>query len=240
RVPDPVPDVHGYPYPRAGNQEHSPSTEVYFSTLKKFKICLDRGVHLSANVGVFAMAAASIAAAGTVLAVEADIWLAQILRRSAKLKANRSLNIRVLPAAISSHNGVATLLIAKRGRASNALEKAGGHSQMGGIRETELVPTLKLDRLLEYFPEPHLVKIDVEGAELMALQGATRLVSEVRPVFYIEVGDNVATKVMKLFREREYGAYDGVTGHPVDHPTYNTFFVPNENETAIQLVKGML
>ena len=29
------------------NQGHCPSTEVYFSTLKKFKFCLDRGVHLN-------------------------------------------------------------------------------------------------------------------------------------------------------------------------------------------------
>ena len=43
------------------------------------------------------------------------------------------------------------------------------------------------DFLLDHWPAPDFVKMDVEGAELLALQGAGRLLEEVRPTFYIEV-----------------------------------------------------
>jgi FkbM family methyltransferase len=37
-------------------------------------------------------------------------------------------------------------------------------------------------------PRPDFVKVDVEGAELLVLEGAHEMISQVRPVFYIEVG----------------------------------------------------
>jgi hypothetical protein len=36
-------------------------------------------------------------------------------------------------------------------------------------------------------PAPHLVKLDIEGAEAAALAGASRLSDEVRPIFVIEL-----------------------------------------------------
>jgi len=84
---------------------------------------------IGANVGVFSIGAATIAKKGSVLAVEADIWLAWLIGRSLLLKENDGLKIQVLPSAISDRNGIATFLIASRGRASNSLEVAGGRSQ---------------------------------------------------------------------------------------------------------------
>jgi hypothetical protein len=85
---------------------------------------------VGANVGIFSFAAASLARRGSVLAIEPDIWLVELLRRSARLAENRDLGIDILPAAISNRVGASTFLIANRGRASNALEEAGGRSQM--------------------------------------------------------------------------------------------------------------
>jgi FkbM family methyltransferase len=107
---------------------------------------------VGSNLGVFAFAAASIARNGTTLAIEADNWLAQLMRKSSSLRENAGLNLQVLASAVSNKNGVSTLLIAKRGRASNYLEVAGGRSQTGGIRERVTVPTVTLDTLLESFP----------------------------------------------------------------------------------------
>lgn len=64
---------------------------------------------IGANVGVFTFAAASLARNGHVLAIEPDIWLASIIRRSCKL--NPALNIDVLPAAVGGNIGVEELLI---------------------------------------------------------------------------------------------------------------------------------
>src|SRR5215470_12573389 len=70
---------------------------------------------IGANVGVFAFAAASVARRGTTLAVEPDLWLAQLMRRSMRLPHNHSLSLTVLPAAVSERDGLATFLIAERG-----------------------------------------------------------------------------------------------------------------------------
>ena len=201
---------------------------------------------IGANVGVFTFASASIAKEGTVLSVEADIWLANILRKTALLKEYSKRNVIVLPAAVSNEDSVASFLIAQRGRASNSLEHVGGRSQMGGVREKQYVPTIKLDSLLKNFVAPDFVKIDVEGAEIMALQGATTLLNEIRPVFYIETGEdnrNVSDQILQIFHRAKYSAFDkegsrltetrlvedGTTSRVVKNYQENTLFIPNEN-----------
>src|SRR5512134_1826498 len=90
---------------------------------------------IGANVGVFAFAAASRALPeGYVLAVEPDDWLANIICKSASLPENSRLAVHVLAAAVSDKVGTSTLLIAHRGRASNALQGVG-RDQMGGVRD---------------------------------------------------------------------------------------------------------
>lgn len=163
---------------------------------------------IGANIGIFTFAAASIARTGSVLAIEPDIWLAQVIKRSANLSCNKLLNVNVLPVAISNSNGAATFLIAQRGRASNALERAGGRSQMGGVRERASVPTLTLDTLLNHFPAPDLIKIDVEGAEVSILQGATQLLKNIRPKIYIEVDTQSEVGVSQILMENNYTLFD--------------------------------
>ena len=129
---------------------------------------------VGANVGVFTYAAASVARNGVVVSVEADIWLADLLGRTRRLPEYADIDIRILPVALSRDDGVAILQIASRGRASNSLEEAGGRSQMGGVREKQYVPSLKMDTLLSTMPKPDFVKIDVEGAEEFVLREAMK------------------------------------------------------------------
>lgn len=192
---------------------------------------------IGANTGVFTFAASAVATQGTIVSIEADIWLAEILRKSAKLEEHKHKDIRVLPVAVSHEISVASFIVAERGRASNALEAVGGRSQMGGSREKQYVPTMTLDALLTAFPHPDFVKIDVEGAELMALQGGKNLISTVRPVFYMEVGDNVSETVFGIFAQEKYVAFDGKSGKLLtDRCANNTFFIPQENQVAQRIV----
>jgi len=163
---------------------------------------------IGANVGVFSFAAAFRARNGSVLAVEPDLWLAQMIRKSIALKENSILDVQVLPTAISNKNGAATFLIASRGRASNSLESVGGSSQMGGVRERVTVPTLTLDKLMQDFPLPDFVKIDVETAEKLVLEGSKQLMADVKPTFYIEVGSESSQAVTKIFRDNGYVLFD--------------------------------
>jgi len=52
------------------------------------------------------------------------------------------------------------------------------------------VTTVTLDHLSDYYGmQPDLVKIDVEGAETLVLQGANRLASDARCTFFVEMHD---------------------------------------------------
>ena len=79
-------------------------------------------------------------------------------------------------------------------------------------------------------PAPGFVKIDVEGAELTVLQGAERLLSEVRPSVYIEVDEASAEAVFALFVRHGYAAFDPANDFGDDRPLAacieNTLFVP--------------
>ncbi|BCL61323.1 hypothetical protein DGMP_20160 [Desulfomarina profundi] len=187
---------------------------------------------VGANVGVFTFAASSVANKGTVVSIEADIWLANILRKTAMFKEYSNNTISVLPVAISNDNSVASFMVAARGRASNALEEAGGRSQMGGVREKQYVPTLTLDTLLNTFPPPDFIKIDVEGAEHMVLQGATNIINNIRPKFYVEVGSDVSRQILHLFHSAGYFAFDPLDNKLTDNCAPNTFFIPKEDEKA--------
>ena len=86
--------------------------------------------------------------------------------------------------------------------------------------------TVTLDDLLAVSPPPDLVKIDIEGAEVLALRGATRLVRDVRPLFYVEVTDATATEVFDIFSARGYRASD-LDGAPLVAQGYaNVLFTP--------------
>lgn len=164
---------------------------------------------VGANVGLLSIAAAQRAGVlGKVIAVEPDIWLAALLRKSAAMQPPTSARIQVIPAAVFDSHIIASFNVAKRGRASNFLSVAGGSSQTGGVRETVSVLTVTLDWLLELGMAPNVLKIDVEGAESNVLSGAQRVLAEARPVILIEVYEDSRAKVTEMLLQNNYKLYD--------------------------------
>ena len=185
---------------------------------------------IGANVGVFAFSSAAMASDGFVLAVEPDIWMADLMRRSVGLTENSGLKVEVLPAAVADRVGVASFLIAKRGRAYNSLESVTSRSPEDGARAKVCVPTLTLDLLLEHFPAPTFVKIDVEGAEALVLSGGKRILESVRPTIYIEVTNETNAAVTALLSGADYRLFDGSKPvgpqSPMGSCTFNTIAKP--------------
>jgi FkbM family methyltransferase len=156
---------------------------------------------LGANVGVFAVSAAHRTGA-KVVAIEPDPFLSNLLTRTCR--ANPDLDIDLVEAAVSDSKGMADLAVAGRGRACNALS-AGHLPQDHGIsRGHIMVPTTTLDDLLEAYPAPALLKIDIEGAELLALAGATRLLASVRPKICIEVRQETRAQAERILTANGY------------------------------------
>lgn len=183
---------------------------------------------VGANVGFLTFVAARLSKNGFVLAIEPDSFLVSILEKTALLPQYTKTEIKVLPAAVSSGYSIAEFVVAKRGRANNALVTAGGRSEMGGIRETKNTVTVSLDSLLSHYPAPDLVKIDIEGAEYDALLGATQLLANIRPLMYIEVGLSDFKSIMEIMKLANYEACD-VDGNALNGEyRFNILFVPTE------------
>lgn len=186
---------------------------------------------IGANVGLFAFAAAFAAGrAGRVVAVEADDWLAALVRRSAASAGSAYAPVDVLAAAVADRAGVLDLHIASRGRAGNHLGLVAGSTQTGGSREARKVPAVTLDGLLDAFPPPRVLKIDVEGAEALCLRGAGRLLAEVRPVLLCEVAEENAAEVGARLRDHRYALHDAAAppgSRPfLQAPVWSTLAVP--------------
>jgi FkbM family methyltransferase len=159
---------------------------------------------------LFSVAAAALAGPrGQIFAFEADLDVARLLLETARLPANRCFApISVLSLAVARNTGIASFAIASRARASNALAGFGA-SQMGGIAEVRLVPAMSLDDLRAALPAPTALKIDVEGAELLVLEGAQRVLKQDRPVVLCEVSHENNQAIATLLMNAGYRIFDG-------------------------------
>ncbi|MEQ1850416.1 MAG: FkbM family methyltransferase [Chthoniobacteraceae bacterium] len=186
---------------------------------------------IGSNLGVFTMAATHLTGpAGTVLAVDADAAHVEMLRRTVR-RAGHS-TVTPLHCGIAASVGVARLNIVGRGKAKNFMAEAESAAAVGEVVEQHTVVTVTLDWLSAQFPAPDVVKIDIEGAELMALQGATTLLEKVRPAIYIEVQGKNVSGANSLLRSLRYSLFEiAATGPalaPLETCAFNTVALPEE------------
>ncbi|MGB2602021.1 MAG: FkbM family methyltransferase [Candidatus Sulfotelmatobacter sp.] len=186
---------------------------------------------VGANVGLFTFASANRAGKnGEVIAIEADLWLAGLLRRSCEML-ERSINaaVTVIPAAASDSLGLATFHIAQRARSSNHLEGVGS-TQAGGTRRIESIVAITLDWLLQQLPAPQVLKIDVEGMEHRVLGGASSVLSTARPLIWCEVDPLNKDEVTKILHGHDYELFyanqDPVQRQPLLRAPWETLARP--------------
>jgi FkbM family methyltransferase len=162
---------------------------------------------IGANVGLFSLAAAiATGTEGRVLAVEPDATLVRLLRRSAQINGNYA-PVDVLPAAVADQITVTQFHVARRNRSTSHLD-GFGTTQTGGIRATELVPTVTLDWLARHFGAPDVIKIDVEAAEVGVLAGGSAVLKKL-PTIICEVARQNADVVGEMLRKHGYTLFDG-------------------------------
>mgnify|MGYP001554959982 CR=1 FL=1 len=171
---------------------------------------------IGANLGILAvMAASKVRLAGGVYALEADPYYAHLISRSARRLSSAYQPVNVLCAAIADDYGVGEFGISSAGHARNRLLR--GDDQAEGLEARKYVPMVTGDGLLDSWRAPDFIKMDVEGAELIALKGCDRLLRTVRPVFYIEVSPGNAEAVAALYRAYDYEIFH-LTGDSGEEP----------------------
>ncbi|MGI9456425.1 MAG: FkbM family methyltransferase [Aeoliella sp.] len=156
--------------------------------LKAGDVVLDIGAH----VGYFTLLAARlVGSSGKVFAFEPlPLNLAYLNRH---VLANRLTNVEVLPVAVGRNAG------------QLSFDSAGGtgRGRLGDDGRTgELqVEVVSLDDMHDQgrLPGPNLIKMDVEGVEVEALHGASRLLAQYRPNILLSVHGEAAKRESETF-----------------------------------------
>ncbi len=143
---------------------YEPATRrLFLEILAEADIFVDGGAH----IGLFSLLAARFGRPDLpIFAVEPDPYNERALRYN--IRRNGFSNIQVFPAALSDSDGMEPILISEGGISSSLLL---GRSNIGKTKSW-IVRTLRMDSVLRDFPlHSLLLKLDVEGAEIMALKG---------------------------------------------------------------------
>jgi FkbM family methyltransferase len=152
---------------------------------------------VGANVGIYSLLASSrTGPSGKVYAFEPLERNLRYLRRHMTL--NHVQNCVILETAVCDTEGT-------RRFAQAAQDFSMGHFSSEGDL---LVPSTTLDNCTygeEGFRPPSVVKIDVEGAELEVLQGASRALSEFHPKIFLEIhGTQLHSDCRAFLAEKGY------------------------------------
>jgi FkbM family methyltransferase len=165
---------------------------------------------------------------GKVYSLEADPKYADIQARSVSKFPDDAARVDVLCAAVADSIGLLELLIPKKGHARNHLTTVSGNSA-GEAENFKPVVTVSLDWLYERWKRPDFIKIDVEGAEVLAIQGAEKLFTEARPIGYIECSKENRPVMTAFFKKLGYDLFSlGPNGEeiPVNDFVFNTIVKP--------------
>lgn len=152
----------------------------------------DVAIDVGANQGIYCCAfGAAVGSGGYVIAVE------PIPRQVQRLKSNIDINgfkhCFVIQKAISDREGSASLELANGDTSASimAAEK----------RNCIKVETTSIDQIVKKnkLPRVDFIKLDVEGAELLALQGAVNTLKEFHPTLSIEAADSALFMKVRAF-----------------------------------------
>ena len=169
-----------------------------------------------ANEGVYTIFAAKrVGSAGTVSAFEPSPREFERLRSNLDLNGLNLPNMRLFPLALADRSGRAELTIAEDEHAGqNTLGDFANESVAAA--EKHMVDLRRLDDLVAEQPPARIdfVKLDVEGAELLVLQGAASTLQRYRPLVLFEVSeaslghqDHRREELLEFLQAHDYSLY---------------------------------
>jgi FkbM family methyltransferase len=167
---------------------------------------------VGANLGYISLCLAKqVGPNGQIAAFEPIPQNVDVLRKNI---ANNGLsNVRVFDVAASDRKGEAVIRTAGNFATSSLV----WHRKNSSAEEL-VIKTVAIDDLVKSgeLAEPTFVKIDVEGAEGLALKGMLRTVARSRPVLFIESSEAGRETTWQLLRELDYRCRSAITGKWVD------------------------
>jgi FkbM family methyltransferase len=199
--------------------DHEPWIQELLKTeLREGDCYYDAGAH----TGFFcAIASRFVGSSGRIVAFEADPGNAAVL--ASVLAKNSISQATIKEVAVWSSSGQVTFE-----RAPDVSNQTQGHVVCGEGPEARRasVPAIRLDDVFgEGGPAPQLIKMDVEGAEWEALQGARRLLEEAKPKLLCEIHDPADMARIRAYLEQfGYAVEEWKPSHP-HYPDYSQLYL---------------
>lgn len=158
-------------------------------------------IDVGANIGLYSCIMANhVGSAGSIIAFEPMPASIKQLRRNINL--NKLNNIVVEPVALSNHVGELNLYVP-------SLEYTEGSSSAaqvwnpGNWKNIGTVPVNTLDSLFQG-KQLDFIKIDIQGSELEALEGASKIIGSFQPIILCEIDKRHITDVLELVKSWNY------------------------------------
>ena len=149
---------------------------------------------VGANIGfVTLLLAQKVSASGQIFAFEALPDNLERLRYHVQINGLTS-RVRVIPGAVTAVSKPVRFLVGPSG----AMGKAEGSAGRSYVQQESLeVSGICLDDFVyrDGNPPPDVIKMDIEGGEVLALKGMSRLLSEARPLILLELHGPEAARV---------------------------------------------
>jgi FkbM family methyltransferase len=173
----------GSPYGRHDRRSYEPAFYQAFTEAVR------PGMHVfdvGADIGIFTLGAAQRVGNGRVYAFEPNHHRASIIQRHIVLNRWQD-RAEVVEAAVSDGEGGVPFYATEWTTAGSLSRRNAEMLPHLQVAETT-VESVSLDRFCERTQvTPHVLKIDVEGAELLVLRGAVRLLRETDPIVFCEI-----------------------------------------------------
>jgi FkbM family methyltransferase len=178
---------------------------------------------IGANLGLFTLTAARrVGPTGRVYAFEPSQREAQHLRHNIEL--NGLTNVTIVTQAVSDQCGTTRFAIAADGGHNSLMKNAHPQQQIQAWQEVELI-TLDAFIAAHKVPQVYFMKIDVEGAEVNVLRGASHLLNSPQPpVILCEFCDATAAG----FNSSGRALYDTFVSFG-----YQLFSLPESGQSAL-------
>lgn len=168
-------------------------------TIKQFVKPGMKVLDIGANAGFYTLAFSRL------VGEQGHVWAFEPLAENADnilrhVALNRLQNVTLLQTAVTNRNGMIGFQIA-------------GNNSMGFISDSNVtykVPTVSLDHLFadEVIPLPDVIKIDVEGAEALVLEGAKNLLTLRKVVLFIALhGEKQKQLCQEILRSIHYDIF---------------------------------
>ncbi len=131
--------------------------------------------NIGANLGYYVLLSSKcIGSTGKVFAFEPEAANLELLHRT--VSENMCRNIEILPVAVSSQSGTATLSLSQTNSGDHQLNAIADRAQIP-------VPTVSIDEFIaQGHAPPDVIIMDVQGSELDVLRGAKTILAQRKPL----------------------------------------------------------